>query len=87
MRYLDGKWSDKCPKCGSKIVWSMASRSFGSSSSARCSRSSLSSVITKDIKSLKFCNWTGNAFRQKDGSVRIKNKNGTWISQVFVEQQ
>jgi hypothetical protein len=84
--YDEGKrWSSKCPECGSKIVWSMTNRSYGSSSSARCSKSPLSSVITKDIRSLRFCDWVGRAFRQKDGSVRIKNKNGAWISQIFME--
>ena len=75
----DVRWGSKCPRCNSQIVWSMANREVGSKSSARCSKSPFNSVITSNIRELRFCHWSGEAVRQGDGSVRIKDADGIWL--------
>ena len=78
--YEDKKsWPGKCPRCRSNIVWSLASSSAGASAHARCSKSIFNSVITNNLRKIEVCDWIGTAVRQKDGSVRIKDSDGTWI--------
>ncbi len=72
-------WSNKCPVCRSRLVWSMSNSSPGSTASVRCSRSATGSVITTSLRNISFCDWRGWGVRQLDGSVRIKNLDGLWI--------
>jgi len=75
----DVRWGNKCPRCNSQIVWSMSNARAGSKASARCSKSPLNSVVTTNIRKLRFCYWSGEAIRQGDGSVRIKSADGIWL--------
>ena len=73
------EWPNKCPVCKSYIVWSLSSGRTGSKSTARCSNSIFNSVITNNLREIRICDWIGLAIRQRDGSVRIKNSDNTWL--------
>ena len=74
----DRKWNMRCPKCGNSIVWTVGLQS-GATSTARCSQSLYASRIIMNLKDLKICPWEGTAVRLKEGSVRIRKADGSWL--------
>ena len=50
-----------------------------------CSNNLMASRIDiKSLRNLKACFWKGYAVRQKDGSIRFKNKNREWLKEVVM---
>ncbi len=77
------RWRNTCPKCGADIHWTLHSGRLGAEAPARCGKSLYSSRVM-DAEALKegrikFCNWEGVVVRMWDGSVRFKEKNGTYL--------
>ena len=86
MNEFDGgmrKWNNKCPKCGSDIHFNLRSGQLGASSRAHCGNSLFATRIIdlKDLRegTVKSCDWEGEAVRMWDGSVRFKEKTGSYL--------
>jgi len=78
-------WNNKCPDCGSIIKWNLESSKSGAESMVHCSNNLMASRIDiKSLRNLKACFWKGYAVRQKDGSIRFKNKNREWLKEVVM---
>jgi len=61
----------KCPECGSAIIWSLNNLRVGASSLIKCANNLTSSRSNWIPRNAQFCDWTGWAVRQKNGSVRL----------------
>lgn len=74
------EWSNKCPKCRSDIRWSLSSSRTGATSVAYCANNLFSSRESMSrLKDIKVCFWKGSVVRQKDGGIRFKNSDSSWI--------
>jgi len=75
------QWNNKCPKCNSRIRWSLTSGRAGASASAYCSNNIIASRIHISPRRMKICSWNGKAVRQKDGGIRFINDNGAYLAE------
>jgi len=75
------KWNNKCPKCNSTIRWHLNSGKDGASASAYCSNSLTASGIYPSLKAINVCSWKGKVVRQRDGGVRFRNNDGTYLGE------
>ncbi len=77
------QWNNKCPKCGSRIHYSLRSGKLGASSTARCGNNmdATRSFTLEQVKNgeVKICSWEGKAIRMWDGSVRFKDTDGRYL--------
>jgi len=73
-----------CPECSASVVWSLISGKNGASSRIICTNNP--EVFKADWNKHKavFCFWIGVAVRQRDGSVRLFDRDGiSHIKGVF----
>jgi hypothetical protein len=81
-------WPDKCPTCGDAIRWSLYGSRPGSEGSAYCaSNISASRIDIKNLRGEIYCSWEGYTVRQRDGGVRFKSKDGSWVYNYGVPGQ
>ena len=86
MNEFDGsmrEWNNKCPKCGSRIHFSLRSGQLGASAHAHCGNSVHATQVINlnDLREglVKCCDWEGEAVRRWDGSVRFREKDGRYL--------
>ena len=77
------EWNNKCPKCGSRIHFSLRSSKLGASAHAHCGNSVYATQVINlnDLKEglAKSCDWEGEAVRMWDGSIRFREKDGRYL--------
>ena len=78
------KFNSNCPLCNSQIKWQLASGTLGSVGTAICTKSVKASQIITNLHECPGCEWEGFAVRQKNGGIRFKNKNGTWLREHVI---
>jgi len=77
------EWNNKCPKCGSRIHFSLRDGRLGATARAHCGNNlNATRIISLDELSdgrVKLCRWEGCAVRMWDGSVRFREKDGRYL--------
>ena len=74
------EWNNKCPKCNADIRWSLRSAKVGTKAVAYCANSLISSRESiNQLREIRVCFWKGFVVRQKDGGVRFKSHDNSWI--------
>jgi len=76
-------WNNKCPKCASRIHFSLRDGRLGASAHAHCGNSLKATRIINidEVRegTIRLCEWEGEAVRMWDGSVRFREKDGRYL--------
>jgi len=74
-----------CPMCRAHIRWTLYGGRKGAQAPATCANNIEATRIFTKLSELITCDWEGIVERNKDGSVKIFNKDGTKIPKQAIK--
>ena len=70
-KYMEAPQRYYCPECAAPVIWSMNNIKVGATAVISCGNSYSASRVDFDFVNAIFCEWTGVATRQVDGTVSL----------------